>query len=102
MVARHCTNARSSIDAASHEQGSGVRASDASWQGGLLPWLWGLRRDSEGWGGALLVLDNAEQLLATTGNQPCKRLPPDASVRHACCCLLCVHSCTSCRVGGLH
>jgi hypothetical protein len=70
--------------AVTQKQDSGVRANDVSWKGGLLPWLRRLHRGSKGWGGALLILDNAEQLLAAAGaDQPGGSSPPDAHVRHA-------------------
>jgi hypothetical protein len=64
-----------------------VRAKDASWRGGLLPWLQGLQHDSKGRRGALLVLDNAEELLAAAG-----RKQDNAHVRHARFCLRRSHS----------
>ena len=79
-----------------------MRASDASWQGGLLLWLQRLERDSEGRGGALLVLDNAEQLLTAAGDgQPGGSSPSDAQVRHTRCYCHRGHSCMPCRVGDL-
>ena len=62
-----------------------MRASDASWQGGLLPWLRRLERNGEGQGGALVILDNAEELLAPTGtdNPQSGSSAPNAHVRFA-------------------
>jgi hypothetical protein len=86
-----------------HEQGSGVRADDTSWQGGLLPWLQRLQRDSAGRGGALLILDNAEELLAAAReDQPGSSSLPNAQVRHGCFFQHCGHGVHACSVGHSH